>query len=141
MGGISSLLTRKSEADGKKVIVSDDVIKQLTRRRIIVAGKNGELRINRDPDEMMRPSPFASPFLVEGNPWSDEEFMLRSGILSKTDGQLKVNEITLQAMSILANAFGVKLPHTGSEVETVSDDDTSPADREKVQSPSPPPDG
>ena len=61
--------------------------------------------------------------------------MLETGILSKEDGKLKVNETACQALTVLAKAFDTKIPNTGSsEVETVSADDTSTNDGEKVQS-------
>ena len=133
---INSLSTRKSTTDGKKTTVSDEKasvshesLEALIRGRVLIKQENGELAINNDPDEMVPPH-----LLVRRVNTRSEEYMLQIGILSKEDGKLKVNETALQALTVLAKAFDTKVPNTGSsEAETVSADDTSKANGEKVQ--------
>ena len=57
---------------------------------------------------------------------SDEEYMIENGILLKEDGKLKCNETAFHALTVLAKAWGKKVPNiASSEVEMVRADDTN----------------
>lgn len=126
INSINSSLTRKSQDDNKKPTISDETIERLTRGRLLRKQENGELVINDGPEGMAPPG-----LIVRVR--SHEEDMLESGILSKEDGKLKVNESACQALAVLAKAFRRKVPNiASSEVETVRADDTSVANGEKI---------
>lgn len=126
INSINSILTRNSQDDNKTLTISDETIEKLMRVRLLMKQGSRDIVINNDLFRLTAGG-------VTVRLPSVEDDMLERGILSKEDGKFKVNETACQALTVLAKAFGRKVPNiASSEVETMRADDTSAANGEKI---------
>jgi hypothetical protein len=97
--------------------VSGEIVEKLLNNRTLRRTDKGELAMN---PRVMLPGDLVPSYMLPGDiaPSTDEEQaddLVKSGILSKENGKLKCNETAVQALTVLAKAWGKEVPEITSD--------------------------